>query len=123
LKLVVPKHAISSVRDQYVTIRIRARFKGFATESLFVPVSPVPMGAASQNSVRLKGYISDVRAALESSWRATFVKGVPEGPLIPLEAVAYFSQPPEHRPFLEAQSETARSTTVTCAFQFRSGNR
>jgi hypothetical protein len=123
LKLVIPRRAIRSVRDQYVTIGIRARFKGFATESLFIPVSPLPAGAASQNSVRLKGNISGVRAALENSWRTTFAKGVPEGPHIPREAVAYFSQPPEYRPFLEAQSATARSTTVTCTFQVRSSSR
>jgi hypothetical protein len=115
LELAVPRQAVRTVgHDRYVTIAIRAGFHGFSTEWLFVPAFPERPYESRQNSLGLRGNIADVRDALAKTWSARFVKGVPEGPDIHPDAVAYFSDPPKRRPSLTSESDKALRTVIAC---------
>ena len=114
IELAVPKGAVSRIGGSHVRIAVTARLNGLGVESLSVPTSRLSKESWNMNHAVVAGKIDDVRDVLSQRWSASFVKGVPEGPDVDPDAVAYYSDPPEGRPMLEANSPSSGRTTISC---------
>jgi hypothetical protein len=121
-QIAVPREAVARSRDGYARITVRGNLHGLAVEWLLVPLAPSPQGS-QQNSLGLATTLDNAKAVLERAWNASFERGTPDGPDPHPNEVAYFSVPPQWRPHLHAESATATTTSLNCAYRVFTSSR